>query len=184
MNSVIPTVFDNTSLLSENFQRRWEFFNVADAKNILQKLQNNHWNVVKRNIRRETFDVGPYFAKIYYFSSMMAQLKKTVKMSARHEWNVTCQAYQSNLATPKPIAFGRTFNLAIIVTQKIENSITFTDFFHKNWDTINHSDKYIITDLFSTFFISLLQSGLIQKDFNWGNLLFNRVSYQIFMVDC
>ena len=183
MNRVIPTVFDNTSLLSENFQRRWEFFNVADAKNILQKLQNNHWNVVKRNIRRDTFDVGPYFAKIYYFSSMMAQLKKTVKMSARHEWNVTCQAYQSNLATPKPIAFGRTFNLAIIVTQKIENSITFTDFFHKNWDTINHSDKYIITDLFATFFISLLQSGLIQKDFNWGNLLFNRVSYQIFMVD-
>ncbi len=161
----------------------WIFFNDEQSGKVLQVLNNNLWKIIKSSLKREVFAIGPYIAKVYYFNHTAACLKRLKAISARNEWDLACKAFQSNLSTPEPIAFGQTSNRAIVVTKKIENSITFFDFFKKNWASIKKQDKYLLTDLFSTFFMRLIQTGLIQKDFNCGNLLFQGSSNQLFMVD-
>ncbi|MCD6184753.1 MAG: hypothetical protein J7K84_03020, partial [Deltaproteobacteria bacterium] len=162
---------------------RWDFAPQQAAKFVIHTLESSLWNVVKTNPKRIVYKVGPYFVKNYNFIGFSGHFKRFFDNRALEEWKTATRLFNVFKNTPEPIAYGKDFNRAIMVTRSVEPCMTVKEFCHKYWKQFSKKKRYQIVDRFSNFIIHLYRSNLLQRDFNLGNILISSDYFNFFAID-
>jgi len=162
---------------------KWQFANKEHSQKLPGELAASVWEVVKKNPKRTVYRVGTYFVKVYFFYGFPGHLKRYISNGARKEWLLSKRLFEIFEHTPEPVAFGVGFGVSILVTCSVEPCMTAAQFCLTKLDATGKKKSYKVVDGFAAFITSLYDTGLIQKDFNLGNILVSDDYSRFFVVD-
>lgn len=162
---------------------KWQFANKEHGRKFTGELAASVWEVIKKNPKRTVYRVGTYFVKVYFFYGFSGCLKRYVSNGARREWLLSRRLFELSEHTPEPVAFGAGSGVSILVTCSVEPCMTAAQFCFTKLDSTGKKKSYEIVDRFAAFITGLYDIGLVQKDFNLGNILVSDDYSRFFVVD-
>ncbi|MCD6560664.1 MAG: hypothetical protein J7L16_02760, partial [Deltaproteobacteria bacterium] len=161
---------------------RWSFNNQRHARAVIISL-NNTWKIVKETPRRKVYSVNAYFVKIYFFKRPFGIIKRRFSDHAKKEWRLSSQIFNTFGNVPEPVAYGTCPGLSIFISRSVEPCITAKELYFNKWSYLSKKKRWLIVDLFANFIIHLYKSGILQTDYNLGNILISTDLSSFFAID-
>ena len=161
---------------------RWSFNNQRHARAVIISL-NNTWKIVKETPRRRVYSVNAYFVKIYFFKRPFGIIKRRFFDHAKKEWRLSSQIFNTFGNSPEPVAYGTCPGLSIFISRSVEPCITAKELYFNKWSYLSQKKRWLIVDLFANFIIHLYKSGILQTDYNLGNILISTDLSSFFAID-
>ena len=161
---------------------RWSFNNQRHSRAVIISL-NNAWKIVKETPGRRVYSVGAYFVKVYFFKKPFGIIKRRFSDHAKKEWRLSTHIFKTFGDVPEPVAYGTCRGLSIFVSRSVEPCITAKELYFNKWSCLSKKKRRLIVDLFADFIIHLYKSGILQTDYNLGNILVSTDLSCFFAID-
>ncbi|MEJ2200298.1 MAG: lipopolysaccharide kinase InaA family protein [Desulfuromonadaceae bacterium] len=150
---------------------RWQFLGEAEDRDFIETLATAPRTILTTNAKRTVYLIAPYVLKVYHYRSPLERIKKLLADGALQEWTLSARLFRAGVPVPRPVAFGTAGCRSLIVTRYIESSVTAAEFIRQQWPELPRPQRHRAMESFARFILGLFQAGLVQSDFNLGNLL-------------